>query len=103
MNSLIIAHRGASAYEPENTLRAFKKALIFKPFAIECDVRATKDNKLVIIHDAKVDRTTNAEGFVKEFTFKKIRKLDAGKGEKIPSLQEVLNLIKDKKVFLIGD
>lgn len=98
---MIVAHRGASAYEPENTILSFKTALKFKPFAIECDVRETKDKKLVIIHDSKVDRTTNGKGFVKEFTFKEIRKLDAGKGEKIPSLQEVLDFIKNKKQSVI--
>jgi len=98
---LIVAHRGASAYEPENTLRSFKKALAFRPFAIECDVRATKDDKLVVIHDSRIDRTTNGKGFVRDFMFRELRKFDAGKGEKIPSLQEVLSFIKNKKPMLI--
>lgn len=78
----IVAHRGASAYEPENTLKAFKAALKCNPYAIECDVRQTKDKKLITIHDANVDRTTSGKGLVKDFSLKELRKLNAGKGEK---------------------
>ena len=70
---LRIGHRGARAYEPENTLRSFKKALEIGVDAVEFDVRKTKDNKLVVIHDADVKRTTDGEGLVSELTLKEIR------------------------------
>ena len=90
---LKMAHRGASGYEPENTLRSFKKAIELKSDVIELDVQLTKDNQLVVIHDDLVDRTTNGKGKVMDLTFAEIRKLDAGKGEKIPTLEEVFNLV----------
>ena len=87
-NFFIIGHRGACYYEPENTLRSFKKALKLKCKYIECDVRLTKDNKIVIMHDETVNRTTNGKGSVKDFTLKELKKLNAGKGDKIPTVQE---------------
>ena len=86
----IIAHRGASGTEPENTLRAFRHAAKLGCKWIECDVRMTKDSVPVIIHDAMVNRTTDGRGSVSRSTYYVLRRLDAGKGEKIPSLKEVL-------------
>jgi len=86
----IIAHRGASGTEPENTLRAFRHAAKLGCKWIECDVRMTKDSVPVIIHDATVNRTTDGRGSVSRSTYYVLRRLDAGKGEKIPSLKEVL-------------
>ena len=94
---LRIGHRGARAYAPENTLMSFKKALEIGVDAIELDVRKTKDNQLVVIHDADVKRTTDGEGLVSELTLKEIKGFDAGNGEKIPTLEETLNFL-DKKV-----
>ncbi len=93
---LKIGHRGAAGSEPENTLRSFKKALSLGVDMVECDVHLTKDGKVVVIHDPTVERTTNGKGKVKEFTLKEIKRLDAGKGEKIPSLEEVITLVKGK-------
>lgn len=93
---LKIAHRGASGYEPENTLAAFKKALELHADMIELDVRICKTGELVVIHDQKVDRTTNGKGKVKDLSLKKLQTLDAGKGEKIPTLEEVLHLVKKR-------
>lgn len=93
---LKIGHRGASAYEPENTLRSFRKAIELGVDMIELDIRKTKEGTLVVIHDEKVNRTTNGRGFVKSYTFDQIRKLDAGKGEKIPSPEEVIELTEGK-------
>ena len=87
----IIGHRGARGIEPENTMRSFRKALELKVDLIECDVHMTKDDHIVLIHDHTVDRTTNATGPVNGFTFEEIRRLDAGKGEIIPTLQELLH------------
>jgi glycerophosphoryl diester phosphodiesterase len=92
----IIGHRGARGIEPENTIRSFKKALELGVDYIECDVHLTKDGQIVLMHDHTVDRTTNGTGLVNSFTFDEIRKLDAGKGEKIPTLQELLDLVKGK-------
>ena len=94
---LRIGHRGARAYAPENTLTSFKKALEIGVDAVELDVRRTKDRQLVVIHDADVKRTTNGEGLVSELTLKEIKSLDAGSGEKIPTLEETLDFF-DKKV-----
>ncbi len=90
---MIIAHRGASGYEPENTLLSFKKAMELKADMIELDVYASKTGELVVIHDNTVDRTTNGKGNVWDLSFKELRSLDAGKGEKIPVLEEVLDLL----------
>jgi len=96
----VLGHRGAPAYEPENTLASFKKAIELGVDQIELDLRFSKDSKLVVIHNEKLDRTTNGKGFVREFTLTELKKLDAGKGEKIPTLQEVIDLIRDKGIFL---
>jgi len=93
---LIIGHRGARGIEPENTIRSFKKALELCVDYIECDVHLTKDNQIVLMHDHTVERTTNGSGAVNTFTFDEIRELDAGKGEKIPTLQELLDLARGK-------
>ena len=98
---LRIGHRGARAYAPENTLASFKKALEIGVDAVELDVRKTKDNQLVVIHDADVKRTTNREGLVSEFTLKEIQSLDAGSGEKIPTLEETLDFLGKKVKILI--
>lgn len=94
---LKIGHRGAMGYEPENTLKSFQKALDLGVDMTELDVYVCKSGELVVIHDDKVDRTTDGHGYVIDKTFKEIRSLDAGKGEKIPTLEEVLDLL-DRKI-----
>lgn len=74
----IIAHRGASGYAPENTIAAFDLAVKMNADMIELDVQLTKDRQIVVIHDDRVDRTTNGSGFVKDFTLEELQKLDAG-------------------------
>lgn len=93
---VIIGHRGAMGYEPENTLRSFERAISFGVAMIEFDVYALKDGSLVVIHDLKVDRTTNGTGYVIDKTLEEIKMLDAGSGEKIPTLQETLNSINKR-------
>jgi len=97
----VIGHRGAKAYEPENTLRSLAKALALGVDAVEVDVRACKDGALVVIHDETVDRTTKSKGKVKDLTLSQLRKLDAGMGERIPLLSEVLDFVKGKSKLLI--
>lgn len=91
-----IGHRGAMGYAPENTLISFKKALDLRVDMIELDVYVCKTGELVVIQDDKVDRTTNGKGWVTEMTFEELRSLDAGQGEKIPTLEEVFNLADEK-------
>ncbi len=87
----IVAHRGFKAVAPENTIAAFDAAAKAGATYIEIDVRATRDGHLVLMHDATVDRTTNGHGAVKDLTFEEIRKLDAGGGQRVPALREVLD------------
>lgn len=98
---VIIGHRGAMGYEPENTLRSFEKAISLGVDMIELDVYVLHDGTLVVIHDDKVDRTTNGTGYVMDKTFSQLRKLDAGKGERIPTLQEVLDLVNRRAGIVI--
>lgn len=98
--TLNIAHRGFSGKYPENTMMAFRKAVDVGADGIETDLHMTSDGIIVICHDETIDRTTNGSGFIKDYTYDEIRKLDAGKGEKIPSLDELLNFMKDKNLLL---
>ncbi len=93
---LKIGHRGAMGYEPENTLLSFQKAIDLGGDMIELDVHVCKTGEVVVIHDDNVDRTTNDKGFVAKKTFKELKALDVGKGQKIPTLQEVLELVDRK-------
>jgi len=93
---LKIGHRGACGYEPENTLRSFQKAIDLGADAIELDVSVCKTGELMVIHDDSVNRTTNGSGYVGEMTLNELQKLDAGKGEKIPTLREVFDLVNRK-------
>lgn len=106
--TLIIAHRGASAYAPENTIAAFQKAVELNADAIELDAKLTLDGEIVVIHDQTLERTTNGKGLVKNSTIEELRKLDAGsffaeefQGEKIPTLREVLENFSDKLMINI--
>lgn len=89
----IFGHRGACGYEPENTLSSFQKAIEIGVDAIELDVYVLRSGELVVIHDDKVERTTNGSGYVLDHTFEALRRLDAGNGQFIPTLQEVLDLV----------
>ncbi len=92
---LLLGHRGASAHAPENTLRAFRRALALGAAGIECDIQRTADGALVIIHDDAVDRTTNGTGVVGELSYAALAALDAGAGERIPTLDETLRWATD--------
>lgn len=92
----VIGHRGAAGLEPENTLRSYRRALEIGVDYVETDVYLTKDKQLIVMHDKTVNRTTNGSGPVEEMTFDEVRRLDAGKGEQVPTLREVLALIKGK-------
>ena len=100
---IIIAHRGASAVAPENTVSAFLKAVETKADAVELDIRITCDNEIVVIHDSRLDRTTNGHGRVSDFTLEEIKKLDAGSWfhskfykEQIPTFSEIIESLTQK-------
>ncbi len=98
---LKIGHRGARAYEPENTLRSFKRAMELGANAVELDVRRTKDDEIVVIHDAEVDRTTDGSGLVSELTLEEIKQFVTEKGEKIPTLEEALEFLGKRVKILV--
>ena len=97
----IIGHRGAPMEEPENTRRSFRRALELGVAAVELDVQLTRDGRLAVIHDETLDRTTNGRGLVRDFTLAELQKLDAGKGEPIPALEEVLELTRGRAHLLV--
>ena len=99
---LLIAHRGASAHAPENTLGAFALAMQQRADGIELDVKRCASGEVVVLHDHTVDRTTNGTGTVESLTLAQLRALDAGAGERIPTLDEVLDLIEPEPGFLIN-
>jgi len=98
---MIMGHRGAAALEPENTLLSIARAMEIGVDAVEIDVRLSKDKEIVVIHDSTVDRTTNGTGPVSSYALKEIKNLDAGKGEKIPTLDEVVDFIGNKVKLVI--
>lgn len=100
---IIIAHRGASAYYPENTMIAFEKAVEMGAEMIELDVMLSKDGIPIVFHDAKLNQHTNGNSYVKYYTLKELKELDAGSwfnpkfsNQKIPTLEEVLHFASGK-------
>jgi glycerophosphoryl diester phosphodiesterase len=93
--TLMYAHRGASALHPENTLRAFRHALAIGVDGIELDVHATADGIPVVIHDRDIGRTTDGDGYVDQIALARLETFDAGQGELVPTLAEVLALVGD--------
>ena len=100
---IIIAHRGASAYAPENSHSAFELAIAMKAEMIELDVSLSKDGIPVVIHDETLDRTTTGRGSVQDYILEELKTLDVGswfsekfKNEPFPTLEEVLSYTKDR-------
>ncbi|MER5750454.1 glycerophosphodiester phosphodiesterase family protein [Streptomyces sp. NPDC002088] len=94
MNFLTIGHRGVMGVEPENTLRSFVAAQQAGLDVIELDLHLSKDGALVVMHDADVDRTTDGCGPIAEKTLAELRTLDAGRGERVPVFEEVLDAVR---------
>ena len=90
---LKIAHRGASGYEPENTLNSFQKALDMQVDGIELDVHLSADGELMVIHDETVDRTTNGSGFVNKLSLCELKAFRINGELEIPTLSEVFDLV----------
>lgn len=93
---LVIGHKGAAGSAPENTLKSFEMAYNMGADMIELDLQQTSDGYLVCIHDYEVSKTTNGEGLVHELTLAEIQSLDAGEGQTIPLLSEVLDLARGR-------
>lgn len=89
----VIAHRGFSSEFPENTLLAFREAERVGVDMVECDVHLTKDGELVVIHDPTLDRTTDGRGPVSTLSTAELRTFDAGRGERLPTLPELLDAV----------
>lgn len=104
----IVAHRGGMADRPENTLPAFERAVVLGADILELDIRTSADGVLFILHDSRVDRTTDGSGRAGDLTFEELRDLDAGSwfgekyaGEKIPSFAEALEWGRDRTTLLL--
>jgi glycerophosphoryl diester phosphodiesterase len=101
----VVGHRGASGHAPENTMAAFRRAVELGAAFIETDLHLSRDARLVCIHDATLERTTNGRGAVKEQTLAQLKELDAGSwfgsefaGERIPTLEEALAFSREKDI-----
>ncbi|MER5810530.1 glycerophosphodiester phosphodiesterase family protein [Streptomyces sp. NPDC002033] len=103
MTFLTIGHRGVMGVEPENTLRSFARAERSGMDSLALDVRLSKDGALVVLHDAEVDRTTDGAGAVADLTLAELRGLDAGEGERVPLLEEVLDAVRTPLQVAVHD
>lgn len=106
MKTQVWAHRGASAYAPENTMEAFRLAKEQGADGIEIDVQMTKDKELVVIHDETIDRTSLGSGFVKDLTYLELLEINFNKlhpeypTAKLPLLKEVFDFVKESKMMI---
>ena len=92
----IVGHRGATGYAPENTSLSFQTAIDIGCDRTELDVQLSKDGEVVVIHDEEVSRVTDGEGLVSEKTLEELKKLNCAQGQKILTLQEVIDFCKEK-------
>jgi glycerophosphoryl diester phosphodiesterase len=92
----VIGHRGAAGVKPENTLAGFRYAIGLGVDAVECDVHLTYDGHVIVMHDETVDRTTDGTGLVAELSLATIRGLDAGDGQNVPTLEELLAEVRGR-------
>lgn len=97
----VVGHRGAAGVMPENTIKGFRYAIALGVDAVECDVHLSRDKQLVVMHDGTVDRTTNGRGAIRDLTLARIRTLDAGDGEAVPILDELLETVRNEVHLLI--
>jgi glycerophosphoryl diester phosphodiesterase len=98
---LRIGHRGAAALAPQNTLAGFERAIDLGVDAVEFDVRKTADGRLVVLHDAHLQASTNGEGLVAASTLQEIRSLDAGDGQMVPTLDDALDFLRGRALAVI--
>ena len=105
----VLGHRGIKAKYPENTMASFRAAIELGVDLIEFDVNVTRDGELVVIHDNSIDRTSNKTGITRDYTLEELKSFDFGgwfdeafKGEKIPTLREVLTLVAPFENLLLN-
>lgn len=103
---IVTGHRGCGTKgfglgEPENTLRSIRRAIDLGADQIEIDTHLTSDRQVVVIHDETVDRTTNGTGKVRDYTLAELRTLDAGFGERVPTLREVIDMVRGKAILQV--
>lgn len=96
----VIAHRGAPAYKPENTIASLREAKALGASWVEFDVMLTRDNVPIIMHDQKINRTTNGKGYVSQLTFAELADLDAGEGQQIPTLERWLTVAAELELSI---
>ncbi len=96
----LLGHRGYKALYPENTISAINKAFELSD-GVEFDIQKSQDGKFVIIHDETIDRTSNGKGFIKEMTLQQLKEFDFGDGDRISSLDELLNNAPENKFINI--
>jgi len=108
LETKIIAHRGSSNKAPENTEVSFRQAVNDKADGVEFDVHLTADKEVVVIHDEKIDRTSNQSGYVKDYTLKELKRFDFGsyfakrfKDQSILSLEETLDIVQNMELINI--
>lgn len=97
----LLGHRGARFEKPENTLLGFEYALECGMEGIELDVRKTADNRIVVIHDETIDRTSNGEGYVSSFAYDQLLEFDFGEGQRIQLLSAVIPVICKMAILYI--
>lgn len=93
----MIGHRGARGHAPENTLVAFARGAELGAELVECDVHLSSDGELVVIHDETIDRTTSGHGRVRDLEAREFARLDAGGGQHVPLLAELLEVLADRR------
>ncbi|EAA0350749.1 glycerophosphodiester phosphodiesterase [Listeria monocytogenes] len=100
----IFAHRGSSGTHPENTIQAMKTAILSGADGIELDIHVLKSGELIVMHDERVDRTTNGSGFLKDYTLSEVKKLVIGKRFfrkiRVPTLEEIFKLVSGSDIIL---
>src|SRR5574341_626902 len=101
MPPIITSHAACKGHAPENTLVGVRAALALGADAIEIDLHLTRDGVPVLIHDATVDRTTDGSGEIASLTLRQARRLDAGGGERIPTLREVIETVADRALLVL--
>lgn len=97
MRPLRIGHRGAAGHAPENTLCSVEKALALGVDVIEIDVHRSRDGHIMVMHDDRVDRTTNGNGYIRDLTLEQLRTLEP----RVPTLGEVLNTVEGRAAVMI--
>jgi glycerophosphoryl diester phosphodiesterase len=99
--TLRIGHRGAAGHAPENTLLSIETALSFGVDVVEIDVHRSRDGHLIVMHDARVDRTTNGSGYIRDLTLEQLQSLRTASNQQLPTLTEVLEGVKGRAAVMI--